>query len=196
MSLCLAAPFGTHGCRYRVPAVQGGVHNSAGLTFFQFAGAAKPEVRSGLPGPTGCLVQGSKGVIPEGGQAGRVRPASGLGGRDSRRQGVPREDVRVLGPGFPPGLRSRAPTSPRLFSLRNHSKRKEIPTGSYATRTSLRSHRSGDLVFPGAWGSTSFPEAPLAPRIPSPFPSRARAPPPAPCRAHSGRSGWSHWDRD
>ena len=30
-------------------------------------------------------------------------------------------DGRVLGPGFPPGLRPRAPTSPRLFSLRNHT---------------------------------------------------------------------------
>ena len=59
------------------------------------------------------------GVIPEGGQRGRVRPASGKGARKTRRQGVPREDVRT-GPGTWLSPRS-PPPSPRLFTLRNHS---------------------------------------------------------------------------
>ena len=48
------------------------------------------------------------GVIPEGGQAGRVRPASGSGAGIHGIRGAS-GDVRVRGPGFPSDLRPRAP---------------------------------------------------------------------------------------
>ena len=50
----------------------------------------------------------SSGVIPEGGQAGRVRPASGSGAGIHGIRGAS-GDVRVRGPGFPSDLRPRAP---------------------------------------------------------------------------------------
>ena len=50
------------------------------------------------------------GVIPEGWTGGPSAAGLGEGGRNARRQGVPRRDVRVLGPGIsPPDLRPRAP---------------------------------------------------------------------------------------
>ena len=51
---------------------------------------------------------------------GRARPASGRGAGMHGVRGTS-GDVRVLGPGFLPDLRPRAPPSPRLSTLRNHT---------------------------------------------------------------------------
>ena len=66
--------------------------------------------------PQPCLL----GVIPEGGQGGRVRPALGRGAGIHGVRGAS-GGVRVRGPGLSPDFRPRAPPSPRLFTLRNHS---------------------------------------------------------------------------
>ena len=58
-------------------------------------------------GPVGCdRCLAPRGVIPEGGQGGRVRPAPGEGGRNARRQG---RLGRITGPGT--GLSPRSPPS-------------------------------------------------------------------------------------
>ena len=72
-------------------------------------------------------------VSPEGGQGGRVRPASGRGPEFTASEGAS-GDVLARGPGFPPDLRPCAPPSPRLVSL---------PPPGGASRSARRPVRGG-----------------------------------------------------
>ena len=145
--------------------------------------------RAGAPAPVG------EGSDSGGWTAGASAARLGEGGRNARRQGVPREAYGSWNLAFPPISAPRAPPSPRLFSLqRNHSEGRAPSPEFFRMPGATESRRGAGM--PSTAGPNPRPprespvlEATVSRCAPAGAPRPPSAPPcPAPPVAGHGRS--------